>query len=258
MVRAAWSEFICDPDSTAFGPTVATISPSTFPGDPGLAFFLIFFLKLLLRPAHNAGGMWMEHRDTNFIKGILENDSALLETLYNRFLPPLYHMLRRKGGNFEDAKDVFQEAIVVVFHHAARPGFKLTAPFQSYLLGIGRFIWLRQLKKNARTEVTSEWEEGFDIKADLEQQIFESERMALYREKFARLGQDCQKLLQRFFDREPLNTIASDMGYTEDYIKKKNKVCKTKLMELIRNDARFAELGRPSLTRNTQTAPYGR
>ncbi|MBK6997935.1 MAG: sigma-70 family RNA polymerase sigma factor [Lewinellaceae bacterium] len=97
----------------------------------------------------------MEHNDLHYIKGILSNDSASLETLYRKFLPPLYGMLRRNGGSFEDAKDVFQEAIVVVFHHAARPGFQLTAPFQSYLLGIGRYIWLRQLKKNARTEVTS-------------------------------------------------------------------------------------------------------
>lgn len=187
----------------------------------------------------------MEHNDLQYIKGILSNDSALLEQVYRKFLPPLYGMLRRNGGSFEDAKDVFQEAIVVVFHHAARPGFTLTAPFQAYLIGIGRYIWLRQLKKNARIEVTSEWEDGLDIDADLEQQIFESEKQGLFREKFALLGQDCQLLLQRFFDREPLSAIARDMGYTDDYIKKKNKVCKGKLMELIHNDARFEALTAP-------------
>jgi DNA-directed RNA polymerase specialized sigma24 family protein len=56
-------------------------------------------------------------------------------------------MLRRNGGSFEDAKDVFQEAIVVVFHHAARPGFQLTASFQSYLLGIGRYHLVAAIEK---------------------------------------------------------------------------------------------------------------
>lgn len=199
----------------------------------------------------------MEHNDLHYIKGILSNDSASLETVYRKFLPPLYGMLRRNGGSFEDAKDVFQEAIVVVFHHAARPGFQLTASFQSYLIGIGRFIWLRQLKKNARTEVTSDREEGFDLDADLEQQIFESEKQMLFREKFAHLGQDCQQLLQRFFDREPLSVIASDMGYTDDYVKKKNKVCKGKLMELIQNDVRFGELTTPLLEQKKQRASHG-
>ncbi len=184
----------------------------------------------------------MENTDLYFIRGILNNEAPVLSEIYRRFLPVLFGMLRRNGGTFEDAKDVFQEALVVVFHHAARPGFQLTAPFQSYLLGIGRFIWLRQLKKNARLEVTSEPEERFDIEEDLEQRIFESEKRNLYREKFKRLGADCRQLLQRFFDREPLLHIAEDMGYTADYVKKKNKVCKAKLMELIQNDPRFGEI----------------
>ena len=50
------------------------------------------------------------------------------------------------------------------------------------------------------------------------------------------------EVLQRFFDREPLLHIAEDMGYTADYVKKKNKVCKAKLMELIQNDPRFGEI----------------
>ncbi len=198
----------------------------------------------------------MENNDLPYIRAILNNDSALLDEIYRKFLPPLFGMLRRNGGSYEDAKDVFQEAIVVVFHHAARPGFQLTAPFQSYLLGIGRFIWLRQLKKNARTEVTSEWEDGFDVGADLEQQIFESEKRTLFREKFALLGQDCQQLLQRFFNREPLNYIATDMGYTDDYVKKKNKVCKGKLMELIQKDARFGELTPQLHSSKTRTNPH--
>jgi RNA polymerase sigma factor (sigma-70 family) len=184
----------------------------------------------------------MENTDMYFIRGILNNEAPVLGEIYRKFLPVLFGMLRRNGGTFEDAKDVFQEALVVVFHHAARPGFQLTSPFQSYLLGIGRFIWLRQLKKNARVEVTFEMEEGFDIEEDLEQKIFESEKRNLFREKFERLGADCRQLLQRFFDREPLLHIAEDMGYTADYVKKKNKVCKGKLMEMIQNDPRFGEI----------------
>lgn len=199
----------------------------------------------------------MENQDLPYIRAILNNDSVLLEEIYRKFLPALFGMIRRNGGSFEDAKDVFQESLVVVFHHAARPGFQLTAPFQSYLVGIGRFIWLRQLKKNARIEVTSEREDGSDIDADLEQQIFASEKRMLFREKFGLLGQDCQQLLQRFFDREPLNHIAADMGYTADYVKKKNKVCKEKLMDLIQKDTRFEEIAPTINPSKTQAIPNG-
>lgn len=195
----------------------------------------------------------MEHTDLHFVRGILHNETPVLEELYRKFLPVLFGMLRRHGATYEDSRDVFQEAIVVVFNQAARDGFQLTAPFGSYLLGIGRYIWLRQLKKNARTEVTSAPLEGFDVDADIEQQIFESEKRNLYREKFAQLGPDCRQLLQRFFDRESLASIARDMGYTDDYIKKKNKVCKQKLLESIQQDPRFREF--VTHTQATPTEP---
>lgn len=184
----------------------------------------------------------MNDTEYSYIRGILNNDSRLLEEIYRKYLPPVFGMIRRNKGNFDDAKDVFQEAILVVYNHAGRPGFQLSSPFQAYLMGICRFLWLRQLKKNARTEVTFAHEERLDIDADLERQIFEVEKRTLFREKFARLGEDCRRLLQRFFDREPLNSIADDMGYTADYVKKKNKVCKEKLMDMVREDPRFGEI----------------
>jgi len=202
-------------------------------------------------------GVEMDKKEQHFIEGILSNNPRVLEEIYRGCLPAMYGMLRRNNGTYEDAKDVFQESLVVVFHHAAKPGFQLTAPFQAYLLGIGRFIWMRQLKKNTRTEVTSDLEDGYDIDADLERQIFESEKQNLYREKFGQLGQDCRQVLQRFFDREPLQSIALDMGFTADYIKKKNKVCKEKLMVLIRNDGRFKEISLQNHPNTTDTGDDG-
>lgn len=195
----------------------------------------------------------MDQTELHFIQGILHNETPVLEEIYRRFLPSLHSVLRRNGATFEDSRDVFQEAVVVIFRNASREGFELTAPFGSYLIAIGRFIWLRQLKKNSRIEVTSEFTEGYNTDADIEQHIFESERHNLYREKFARLGQDCRQLLQRFFDREPLTVIARDMGFTDDYVKKKNKVCKQKLLESIREDARFAEFSSLHTTKTDQS-----
>ena len=178
----------------------------------------------------------------HFIRGILNNESGILEEIYRQFLPPFFSLLRKRGCSFDDARDVFQESLVVIFHHAAKPGFQLSAPFQAYLFGIGRFIWMRQQKKNARVEVTSEPETGYDVDADLEQKIFENEKRHLFKEKFMALAPDCRQLLQRFFNHEPLATIARDMGYTDDYVKKKNRICKENLMELIRKDRRYKEL----------------
>lgn len=185
----------------------------------------------------------MEHSEERYIQGILRNDTPVLEEVYRRYLPAVFGLVRQNsGGTLDDAKDVFQESLVVIFRHAARPDFRLTSTFQAYLLGICRFVWLRHLKKNGRTGVTSAPPEGFELDNRIEQEIFETEKRTLYREQFARLGTDCRQVLQRFFDGEPLAQIAADMGFTPDYIKKKNKVCKEKLTGLIQNDPRFREI----------------
>ena len=184
----------------------------------------------------------MEKTDLAYLQGVLSNDAPLLESIYRKFLPVVFGMVHRNCGTFEDAKDVFQEALLVVYKHAARPEFQLTSSFESYLLGIARFIWLRQLKKTSRTQVTNEVPERFDVAADIEQQVIETEKHTLYRDNLKQLGVDCQQLLQRFFNREPLNKIAGDMGYSPDYVKKKNKVCKEKLISLIQDDPRFNEI----------------
>ena len=223
------------------------IANSCFSGKSGLCRNLVF--KEFFQNTF-ATKFSMENEGLRFIRAILKNDPVLLEEIYRRFLPPLHAMLRRNGsGSFADAKDVFQEALVVVFNHAARPDFQLTSSFQAYLLSIGRFIWLRQLKKNARTEVTSERVEGFDEDDDLEQHIFEVEKRSFFQEKFAQLGDDCRQVLQRSFDREPLADIARDMGYTPDYIKKKNKTCKEKLLLSIQKDPRFGDFASPETTK---------
>lgn len=198
----------------------------------------------------------MEKDESIYIQGILHNNTQVLEEIYKRFFPPVYSMLRNNHASYDDARDVFQDALVVIFNHAARPGFQLTAPFQAYLMGIGRYIWMRQLKKNSRTEVTSSPEERYDIDADLELQVFEMEKRNLYREKFQQLGPDCRQLLQRFFDREPLQSIAANMGFTSDYVKKKNKVCKDKLIDAIQKDGRFSEISTFSRSNKTDTSAY--
>lgn len=183
-----------------------------------------------------------EPPDHQLLQGILDNNLQILDRIYARYLPDVLAMVKNNRGSTDDARDVFQEAIVVLFKKASEPGFALTTTFGGYLFGVSRFIWMRQLKKKYRTEVTLEEDMRHIDHKNIETLLVESEKRQLFQQKLAQLGADCREVLQLFFAGKSLKDIALKKGYTEDYVKKKNKTCKEKLAALVREDPRYREL----------------
>ena len=73
--------------------------------------------------------------------------------------------------------------------------------------------------------------------------IEQNEQDQLYRRQFQRLGADCQRILNLFFDKVSMSDIAQKMGFSSvSYAKKRKFQCKQKLVKLIKEDPLFQEL----------------
>jgi len=184
----------------------------------------------------------IETKDQSYLKGILENDFQALEDIYKNYLPRITVMVTKNSGSTDEAKDVFQEAIVIIFKKVNDPNFNLNTSFYNYLYGVSRYVWLRELKKNKRREVTLGNEERYVSDEDIESCIIEGERKALFRQYFTQLGKECRIVLQQFFDRATMEEIASNMNYSVQYAKRKKYKCKEQLLKMIQKDSRFKEL----------------
>lgn len=181
--------------------------------------------------------------DDQFINGLLTNDYRILNAIYEQYLPGIISMVRKNNGSEEEARDIFQEGLIVLFKKASEPDFKLTTSLFNYFYGICRFLWLRQLKKSYRQEVTIDAETGYIMDdADIEATMIAFEKRQLIRQKLCRLCVDCQTLMEDTFEGKTLKEIARKMGYTEQYARKKKCKCKNKLIELVKNDQRYKEL----------------
>ena len=184
----------------------------------------------------------LQNTEYQYVKGILEHDSLILETIYREYLSGIIAMVRKNKGTTEDAKDVFQEAILIIYEKARQPDFQLTGTFYNFLYGICRFLWWRQLKKKYRKDITLEEDKGYTIEEDIEKIVIDEEKRQLFQEALGKLGEDCQKVLQLFFDGVPLVDIAKEMGYSNSYIKLKKHNCKEMLSEIMKKDRRYREL----------------
>lgn len=184
----------------------------------------------------------IQNADFQLIEGIAKNDIPTIKKIYDLHLSGIIALVKRNKGNVEDAKDVFQEAILVIYDKASQPGFELKSSFYSFLYGISRFIWLRQLKKKHRQTITIEGDEGYIDETEIEKLVEEEEKWRLFHETFDKLGDECQKVLRLFFDGEPMKAIAAKLSLSANYVKIKKHRCKEQFSKMMKADARYMEL----------------
>ncbi len=175
------------------------------------------------------------------IEGIRNQDKTVLKSLYADYFPTIKRLVIDNNGTEQDAKDVFQEGIIIIYRKIKEGTFELTSSFKSYIYSVCRFIWIKQLSKNKENaeqqNVYLEYEGISDISNDEYQK---NEEYKLYQYHFKRLGKDCQKLLQLYLMKVPLKEIAEELGIDSmQYIKRKKYKCKEQLVRYIKSDPNY-------------------
>ncbi|WP_179830088.1 RNA polymerase sigma factor [Spirosoma fluviale] len=181
--------------------------------------------------------------DTLFINGLRTGDAVLLKEIYSRFFSGIKQMIQTNAGSLDDAKDIFQDALMIIYRQALRPDFTLTVAFYTYLYSVCRKLWLKQLR-NRSTKGEVEITETMDIMEEgLLEAITRNEQYKLYQDNFRKLGDDCQKLLRLFMEDRSVKELMALLGYSsESYTKKRKFQCKEKLISLIKEDSRYRDL----------------
>ncbi len=182
--------------------------------------------------------------DENYLKNIGTGNPKVMREVYTKYFPVILQFITANKGTREDARDIFQEAIVVVYEYANSEKPTIRSTFLSLLYTICRNLWLKQLRRRQYQQVevsdTLLSEHQYD---NIDQSLLTVERFGLYQEKFNLLGSACKKVLRLFFEKKSMHDILTIMGFSSiDYAKKRKYKCKEKLIQLIKNDRRYNEL----------------
>jgi RNA polymerase sigma factor (sigma-70 family) len=183
----------------------------------------------------------------DLLNGIRRNDTIVLQYIYKNFYSNINFFIKKNSGDDDDANDIFQEAIIIIFRKLKVNELALDdCTFETFLYSICRFLWLKQLDKRKiekekikDNHVYNEdlYDDGLERVADL------NERYRLYQKHFINLGKDCQKILQLYFDKVPLKNIAQIMGFkSEKYAKKRKFKCKEYLIKSIKQDLEYNKI----------------
>lgn len=187
----------------------------------------------------------INYSNEEILNGILRNDNVILQHIYKSFYYKVNLLVKKNNGDNEDANDIFQEAIIVIYRKLKANELLLSCSFETYLFAVCKYLWLKNLTRQ-KTEKdiimeNSSLESEYDI--DFMEMADKNERYKLFQKHFQMLGSDCQKLLQLFFDKTPLKQIAQIMGFnSEKYVKKRKFKCKEYLVTSIKQDVHFKKL----------------
>lgn len=180
----------------------------------------------------------MKSLTTNIIiDGIRKQDKDILKAIYYNYFPTIKRFVMDNSGDEQDAKDVFQEGLIIIYRKTKEENFNITSKFKTYIYAICRFIWIKELsvtKENSeKMSNYLDYENIPDINLD---EYKKQRQYELYQKHFKRLGKNCQKILKLFFKNVPLKEIARKEGTSQEFIRKKKFKCKEQLINYIKND----------------------
>jgi RNA polymerase sigma factor (sigma-70 family) len=189
----------------------------------------------------------VQHCDQRYINALLTNDTVLLEELYQKYSGKIKRMVLQNNGTETDAADIFQEALLFLYHKAKTQSFVLTCPLDAFLYMICRHKWLNELSKRKSRKVTTNdinkfaniGENSFQL---AEQSRLQQQRKELLEEKLSKLSERNKKLLALCWRHKSLEEVAKTMNVTYGYVRKKKSECVKKLANLMKQSPQFSSL----------------
>ncbi len=185
-------------------------------------------------------GLFKKYSDSDIIDGIRRQDNKILTYLYDAYYEVIRDHLKKNSGSYDDVYDVLQESVVILYKQVTGDNFKLTTDLKGYFFGIARNIWNTQLRYQSRTTSLEIEPANPDEAEDLTKATLER----IVTRSFALLKEDCQLVLTLFSEGYSYEEIARKMGMkNEAYARRKKYLCKEALMEIIKTDPEYQDLG---------------
>ncbi len=180
------------------------------------------------------------------LSGIRRKDRAVITYVYDAYFPVLRNMIINQGGEEVDARDVFQDSMLIIYDKIRKDELILNCEFGTYIFAIWRNLWLKTLKKRRRTYKKGHEPELMIVEEDwqnAEADTYDEEYYILLRKHAAKLDKKCSKLLSLYFQNYSYEEICELMGFQDNVqVRKKKHRCKEKLKRWIRNDAFYESL----------------
>jgi RNA polymerase sigma factor (sigma-70 family) len=174
-------------------------------------------------------------KEQELLKGLADNAKGAIEAIYKDNYGLIQHFVINNNGSEDDARDIFQEALMVLYEKAQSGTFELNCQIRTYLYSVCRRLWLKKLQQNRRFETPIEnLEDLVPVEEDLESHEKQNQQYVVMRTAMGKIGEPCKSLLEAFYvHHKNMIEIAAFFGYTNaDNAKNQKYKCLMRLKKL--------------------------
>jgi RNA polymerase sigma factor (sigma-70 family) len=173
--------------------------------------------------------------ETVLLRGLATNDRKCIEAIYQGSYNMIQSLIINNQGTVDDARDIFQEALIVLYEKVRQGDFELNCQIRTYLYSVSRRLWLKKLQQQRR--LYAHWEEAEEpvsVDTDLERHEQEDADYLRMEQAIQQLGEPCKSLLEAYYlQKQNMATIATEFGYTNaDNAKNQKYKCLMRLKKI--------------------------
>jgi len=161
---------------------------------------------------------------------ICKGDEKALEFLYKKYYRMMTKLVISNSGTEEEARDVYQDALIVFWQKATSGNLVLTSKMSTFIYSICQNLWRKELDRKKRLS-----NEEKDSSVEMDTETLEREKIIAG--CIEQLGDTCKKVLTYYyFEEMSMQDIADKLGFANtDTAKTKKYKCKKKLDELVKS-----------------------
>jgi len=169
------------------------------------------------------------------LKGLALNDRKSVETIYKLFYNMVQTLIINNNGSADDARDIFQETVIVLYEKAKTGSFELNCQLKTYVYSVSRRLWLKKLQQQQKyLPNINGLDETVPVEEEIEGHGQRNVEFQMMEKALLHLGEPCRSLIEAFYlQKKSMTDIASHFGYTNaDNAKNQKYKCLMRLRKL--------------------------
>ncbi|MFY7900244.1 MAG: RNA polymerase sigma factor [Chitinophagaceae bacterium] len=179
--------------------------------------------------------MKAEINEQALLKGLANNDTKSIEVIYKNNFNMVQNFVINNNGSYDEARDIFQEAMIALYEKAQSESFVLTCKINTYVYSICRRLWLKRLQQLGKYHnQIDHLEETVQVEEDLEIHEKRNADFEIMERAMGSLGEPCKGLLEGYYVKKmDMQALAKEFGYTNaDNAKNQKYKCLMRLKKL--------------------------
>jgi RNA polymerase sigma factor (sigma-70 family) len=175
------------------------------------------------------------YKEAELLKRLAKNEKSAIDAIYKDNYKLIQQLIINNNGTEDDARDIFQETLIVLYQKAKSDSFELNCQIRTYVYSVARRLWLKRLQSNRRFETpVDNFEEMVQVEEDVEVHEKLDRQYGIMKSALGKIGEPCKSLLEAFYiHNKNMQEISSFFGYTNsDNAKNQKYKCLMRLKKL--------------------------